>query len=73
MIFDIMDDGLTIKLSQEFIDELKSIAQKERELQTEAATYYESLNKRLTANHERLEQWEDKLNKEIKKQSQTRA
>ena len=63
MIFDIMDDGLTIKLSQEFIDELKSIAQKERELQTEAATYYESLNKR----------WEDKLNKEIKKQSQTRA
>lgn len=71
MIWDIKDDNLTITLTQDFVEELRGIIQKEREIHKEASAFYESLDKRLSENHGKLEELEEKLKLELQSQSQT--
>lgn len=70
MVFTVADDGLSIKLTPEFIKELKQIIQRERELTLNASAFYETMKKQSEENNERLETLERKLEAEIQKQSQ---
>ena len=56
MIYPSPDEELTIKLTPEFVTELRQIIQKERELNRDAQNFYESMTKKLQENDKKLEQ-----------------
>lgn len=68
---DQMDDLLSLKLSPEFITELREIIQQERELQKDASAYFNAMAEKMSANHEKLKALESKLEVELHTQTQT--
>jgi len=69
LIHNEQDDGLTITITQEFLDDLKQIILEEKKIQEDMSAMYSSLGKRLSKNHERLAEWESKLDTGISLQT----
>ena len=57
------DEELTIKLSTDFVAELRQIIQNERELNRNAQTFYETMTKQLQENDKKLEQLAQQIDK----------
>lgn len=73
MVFSVSDDGLSIKLSEDFVKEMKKIIQKEREINQNAIKFYELTEKQLKENNQQLELLEQRLNSEILSQTHSQA
>lgn len=65
MVFSVSDDGLSIKLSEDFVKEMKKLIQKEREINNDAIKFYNATEKQCQEINERLDLLELRLNSEL--------
>ena len=68
MIFAVAEDNLSIKLTPEFVKELREIIQKERELNQKASEFHQDMCRDHEKNLEKLDKLEIALNAAILEQ-----
>lgn len=73
MVFNVSDDGLSIKLSEDFVKEMKKLIQKEREINKDAIKFYKATEEQLQEINKELELLEQRLGSELVNQSHSQA